>query len=128
MAKTPLPVVNLHVLAKQIAPDDPHDEHFAEVLKYAPPDKRPDPTVEQVLRFADIPTKELDDIIAAAELELTALKGDAQIIRDSYIKHTTRVAQNVQRLRDEVKLSMELMRSLRTHCGLIDANANATSK
>ena len=70
MAKTTLPVVNLHVLAKQIAPDDPHDEHFAEVLKYAPPDKRPDPTVEQILRFANLPTKELDDIISAAELEL----------------------------------------------------------
>ena len=104
MAKTPLPVVDLHVLAKQIAPDDPHDEHFAEVLKYAPPDKRPDPTVEQILRFADLPTKELDDIISAAELELTALKSDAQIIRHSYVKHTARVAQDVQRLRDEVKL------------------------
>jgi hypothetical protein len=121
----PSPVVDLHSLARQIAPDDPHD---AVVAQFAPPDQRPDPTVEQVLRFADLPTKELDDIISAAELEIAALKADAQIIRDAYTKHTARVAEDVKRLREEVKLSMELMRSLRSQCGLIDANAEAASE
>ena len=122
------PVVNLKTLARNIAPhaDDPHDEHMAAVLTYAPPDQRPDPTVDQVLKFADLPMKELDDIIAAAELELGALKADAQIIRDAYVKHTTRVAEDVKRLRDEVRLSMDLMRQLRKQCGLIDANAAAS--
>jgi hypothetical protein len=124
------PVVDLKTLARNISPRptvDPHDEHMAAVLTYAPPDQRPDPTVDQVLKFADLPMKELDDIIAAAELEIGALKADAQIIRDAYIKHTTRVAEDVRRLRDEVKLSMDLMRTLRKQCGLIDANAAASN-
>ena len=139
--RKPPPVVDLKSLARNIGnltgnltgSDPATDEarHMAVVQAFAPVVQREaereagDSIVERVLRFSDLPTKKLDDIIAAAELELSALKQNAQIIRNSYVKHTSRVAEDVQRLRDEVKLSMELMHSLRKQCGLIDNNAKA---
>ena len=97
-------------------------------VAYAPPKHRPDAIVEQVLQFGDLPTKELDDIIAAAENEIAALKADAQAIRDMYSKHTQRVVADVKHLQSEVKLSMNLMKELRKQCGLLDANATATAR
>ena len=122
IAPTPLPPIDLNRLANEIAKKPP------EVVAYAPPSQRPDAidrTIEQVHMFGDLPTKELDDIILAAENEIAALKADAQAIRDMYVKHTERVVNDVKRLQSEVKLSMQLMHELRTQCGLLDANAAA---
>lgn len=124
------PVVDLKSLARDLHPsptttDDPHDAIPPEARAYAPPSQRPDMVVEQVLRFGDLPTKELDDIIAAAEGEIAALKVDAQVIRDAYVKHTTRVVEDVKRLQSEIKLSMDLMHALRQQCNLLDTNASA---
>ena len=94
-APTPLPSIDLNRLANEIA------KKPSEVVAYAPPSQRPDAidrTIEQVHMFGDLPTKELDDIILAAENEIAALKADAQAIRDMYVKHTERVVNDVQRL------------------------------
>lgn len=116
-----VPAVDFNALAADIA------AHPAEVRAFAPPAHRQDAIVEQVVKFGDLPTKELDDIIAAAENEIQALKSDAQAIRDMYSKHTERVVVDVKRLQGEVKLAMNLMAELRKHCGLLDTNARAAN-
>jgi hypothetical protein len=113
--------IDFETLAAEIS------NHGKGPVAYAPPQYRPDAIVEQVVKFGDLPTKELDDIIAAAENEIAALKSDAQAIRDMYSKHTERVVVDVKRLQGEVKLAMTLMSELRKQCGLLDTNVRAAN-
>jgi hypothetical protein len=89
---------------------------------YAPPAIRNDQeaAITQVKTFGELPTRELDAIIAAAKGEIAALELDCQAIRDMYIKHTTRVAGDIKRLQDGVKAAMETMRVLREQCAQLD--------
>lgn len=89
---------------------------------YAPPAVREDQQVlvSQVMKFGDLPTKELDEIIAAAEAEIASLKRDAQAVRDMYVKHTNRIAADIRRLQEGVKLSMDTMKTLREQCAKLD--------
>lgn len=72
--------------------------------------------IKQVLTFGELPTKELDDIVAAVEAELAALKKEAQVVRDLYVKHTTRIADDMKRLQEGVRLSMETIKTLHNQC------------
>lgn len=99
-------------------------------LEYAPPHVRDlygnvpaaaEPAIDQVERFGALPTKEIDEIVAAAEAEIANLKRDAQAVRDLYVKHTSRIAADIKRLREGVSLSMEMMGKLREQCIALDA-------
>ena len=83
------------------------------VEHYAP--KPPIDPVHQIRTFGELPMRELDDIIAAAEAEIALLKKDAQAIRDMYVKHTNRIADDIRRLDEGVRLSMETMKQLATN-------------
>ena len=91
-------------------------------LDYAPPRVREESQVlvKQVETFGELPTKELDDIVAAAEAEIAALKRDAQAVRDMYVKHTQRIAADIKRLQEGVRLSMDTMKALREQCVKLD--------
>ena len=88
------------------------------VEHYAP--KPPVEPAHQIRTFGELPTRELDDIIAAAEAEIALLKKDAQAIRDMYVKHTNRIADDIRRLQEGVRLSMETMKQLRDQCTALD--------
>lgn len=108
------PIIDMNELARDIAAAGGPDA-------YAPPDLREDPTLQQIKSFGELPTKEIDEIIATAESELATLKRDAQAVRDMYVKHTTRIASDIKRLQEGVKLSMETMKNLRQQCAALDS-------
>lgn len=76
--------------------------------------------VTQIMSFGELPTKELDEIVAAAEAEIARLKADAQAVRDLYTKHTSRIAADIKRLQEGVRLSMKTMEALRAQCIQLD--------
>ena len=115
------PVVDMKALANKIDRDYPKSANGP--LAYAPPvtrNKQEEPVADQVKSFGELPTRELDEIVASAEAEIAALKADAQSIRDMYVKHTMRVAQDIERLREGIKLSMTTLHTLRTQVGALD--------
>lgn len=121
------PPVNLDALEDAMRPAPPV-RHYA---PSPPPAREPgpvEPVVDQIQSFGGLPTKEIDDIVAAAEAELANLKRDAQAVRDLYVLHTQRIANDIKRLREGVKLSMELMNELREQCIALDATAAPAPK
>jgi len=115
------PVVNMNTLARQISKDYPNGANGP--LAYAPPavrDRQEEPVADQVKSFGELPTTELDEIVAAAEAEVAALKADAQTIRDLYVKHTSRVARDIDRLREGIKISMTTLQTLREQVVALD--------
>jgi len=80
-----------------------------------------EPMADQVKSFGELPTRELDQIVSAAEAEIAALKLDAQAIRDMYVKHTNRVAADIDRLREGIKVSMVTLNTLRQQITDLDA-------
>jgi hypothetical protein len=80
-----------------------------------------EPVFEQIETFGALPTKELDDIIAAAEANLANLKRDAQAVRDLYAKHTARIIADVKRLHQGVNFSVDLMNELREKVLALDS-------
>lgn len=111
------PRVDFDKLAKEIL-----SESTSAVVSYAPPKFREDQQllVKQIETFGQLPTKELDEIVTAAENQLARLKDEAQVIRDMYVKHTTRVAADIKRLQEGIKLSLETMKNLREQCAQLD--------
>jgi hypothetical protein len=79
--------------------------------------------IDKVESFGALPTKEIDEIVSAAEAEIANLKRDAQAVRDLYSRHTARIAADVKRLREGVRLSMEMMGQLREQCIALDQPA-----
>jgi hypothetical protein len=111
------PVVDMGSLAREIsdlaatssAPSD-----------YGPPEVRADTSFKQILSFGELPTREIDELLSRVEAELAELKNDAQAVRDLYTKHTSRIAADIQRLQEEVRLSMQTMKTLRQQCAELD--------
>src|SRR4030095_10820221 len=123
------PSVDLDALSRQIDREDYVTPRTREISDpYAPPHIRnglngPGPAeeaVEKVEKFGDLPTKELDEIVKAAEESIADLKRDAQAVRVLYVKHTSRIAADIKRLHEGVKLSIELMDKLRAQCIQLD--------
>lgn len=97
-------------------------------LDYAPPairNRQEVTVVDQIKSFGELPTRELDEIVAAAKAEIATLEVDAQEVRDMYVKHTTRITQDIERLRDGIKMSMETLKSLREKIVAMDLQADA---
>lgn len=84
---------------------------------YAPPEVRnrddQQMLIKQVEKFGSLPTQELDEMIAQVEREIEAIKRDAQVIRDTYLKYTTHLTERIKRLQDSVKLSSQTLATLR---------------
>lgn len=112
------PVLDMRDLARRL------DQETDAVQSFAPPAirnaNREDVAIDQIKSFGALPTKELDEIVAAAKAEIAHLENDAQAIRDMYMKHTRRVEADIKRLQEGVKLSMETMRLLREQCAKLD--------
>lgn len=87
---------------------------------YAPPAIREESVFDQIKSFGELPTRELDEIVSAAEDEIAALKREAQDLRDMYVRNSVRIASGIRRLQKGVKLSMETMHTLRTQCSNLD--------
>lgn len=88
-----------------------------------------DQVIEHVAKFTELPTNELDEMVNAAEDEIRTLKAEAQHIRDVYQKYTNKLTEDIKRLREGVKLSMETMQTLRDQCVALDGDlANLEKK
>ena len=132
--KQPAPV-NMDELARSITageegrlvPRMPRSDEW-KALEYAQPHHRDavngpesaEVVIDQVETFGALRTKELDEIVAGADAEITQLKKDAQAVRDMFVKHTNRIADDIGKLREGVRLSMEMMGKLREQCLAID--------
>jgi len=55
-------------------------------------------TVNAVNSFAELPTKELDDLIAGVERKLAEIKGKAEAIKSDYVARTSELRAAVERL------------------------------
>jgi hypothetical protein len=112
------PVLDMRDLARRL------NQETDAVQSFAPPAIRnahqEEVAINQIKSFGALPTKELDEIVAAAKAEIAHLEADAQAIRDMYMKHTKRVEADIKRLQEGVKLSMETMRLLREQCAKLD--------
>lgn len=92
------------------------------IAAYGPPEVRrnavphEEPTIKQVAQFAELPTKEIDEIITAAKQEIEELERNAQKVRDLYMRATDRITADIRRLREGVRLSMGTLQQLRDHC------------
>lgn len=104
-------VIALDKLERVISRELP--EHFAPAIQRAEPLEEP---IEKVQSFAELPTKELDTMIRETEEEIARLKGDAQAVRDIYMKHTARITRDLRRLQDVVKLGANTLKDLREQC------------
>lgn len=120
-------VIDMHRIAQEIG------EEVDEITgrgpdEYAPPALRDrmaeNVAVQQVTSFGALPTRELDELVSAAEDEIVALKREAQVVRDLYVKHTSRIAADIKRLQEGVKLSMRTMEKLREQCSQLDEQAD----
>jgi hypothetical protein len=114
---------NMKDLAQQIGKELAQQIDKPEPIDYAPPAIRnpggvpgDEPAVRQIATFGELPTKEIDEIIAAAEAEVEELKRTAQLVRSMYVRCTDRITADVKRLREGVRLSMETMQALREQC------------
>lgn len=95
---------------------------------YAPPQIRGlDQPTRTVKTFSELLTRELDDIVAAAEAEIAALKSEAQGVRDMYTTYTDGIAEDIKRLQEGVALSMKTMLSLREQCEALNAKVPVAS-
>lgn len=104
-------VVDLERFEKEFtAPDKP--------TNYAPLANRKamETPMKQVLTFGDLPTKEIDDLISRTKQNIAQLEQDAQAVRDIYVKHTTRIVEELKALDERVQLSMSTLRSLKEQC------------
>jgi hypothetical protein len=124
------PVVNMTELAAKVDDDwearshQGSDAHIA----YAPPAIRDgipgdEPAVRHIATFGEMPTKEIDEIIAAAKAEVAELERTAQLVRNMYVKCTDRITADVKRLREGVRLGMETMNTLREQCLKLNVEA-----
>lgn len=108
------PKVDMRDLARRM--NEPADR----VLEFAPPSiRRPQDevaTIDQIKTFGELPTKELDEIVEAAEARIEQLKADMQVVRDMYVKQTSRIVADVKRLQKGVEFSMDAMKALRQQC------------
>lgn len=104
-------VVDMEKFEKEFtAPDKPSN--------YAPLAKRQamEAPMKQVLTFGDLPTKEIDELISRTKQNIAQLEQDAQAVRDIYVKHTTRIIEEMKALDERVQLSMATLRDLKEQC------------
>lgn len=92
---------------------------------YAPPAVRQvgptEKVIDTVQSFGSMPTKEIDDVITAAEQELARLKHAAAEVQRDYLRRTTQLVADLNRMREGVRLSMETMKALREQCHQLNA-------
>lgn len=112
------PVVDFKELGRRIDAEHPQpDEGHA---AYAPPAMRQateahvcDTVVRTIETFGALPTSEIDEVIKAAEDEIAALKKEAQIVRDDYVRRTDDLAERTRKLTQGCKLAREALMKLR---------------
>ena len=94
---------------------------------YAPPKAQKDKLMEMAVRtvetFGALPTAKLDEIIKAAEAEITSLKAEAQQIRDDYVRRTELLTADIKRMMDGCVLARKTLDSLRTQVQALDLPA-----
>lgn len=118
-------------------PPDVYTQHKAAQLQGIPqlqgisqPTRYP-PTAEVlhvVKTFGELPTKEIDDLIEAAENEIAELKREAQGVRNLYTEYTTRITEDIKRLQTGVAASLKTMQELREHCAKLNEPLQLTAE
>lgn len=93
------------------------DKFDQAIQSYAPPAQRAlEEPVKQVQTFGELPTKEIDEMVKAAEDQIAELKAQGQQVRDLYVRYTERLVEDLNRLQEGVKLSMEALKALKEQC------------
>ena len=92
------------------------------VSDYAPPSVRevrdvvrreaPAP-FERIMSFAELPTKALDDQIAALKTGVANAEKETQDLRDVYMKHYTRLQDEAKRLAQHLTLTEQMLKAMR---------------
>lgn len=116
------PVLDMRQLAKDLGEE-------VESVNSRPEDYAPrayrdhfvqDAAIQHVTSFGGLPTSEIDEVLKAAKSEVARLEEECQAVRDIYVKHTTRIIEDIKRLQEGVKLSMQTMENLRAQCLQLD--------
>ena len=93
------------------------EEAVVSPTQFAPPGMRGlEEPVRQVKTFGELPTAEIDDMIASAEANIAELKNQAQQVRDIYVRYTNKIVEDINRLQQGVKLSMDALKTLGEQC------------
>jgi hypothetical protein len=100
-----------------------YEQEQSRTNDYAPVAVRQlDVPIKQIKAFAELPTKEIDDLVRNAEEEIARLKNEAQEIRDAYVKYTELLVARVNGLTERVKLGNQAMKNLRDECSKLAAD------
>lgn len=92
--------------------------------RFNPPPRPTAEVLHVVKTFGELPTKEIDDLIEAAENEIAELKREAQGVRNLYTEYTTRITEDIKRLQLGVAASLKTMQELREHCAKLNEPLN----
>jgi hypothetical protein len=82
--------------------------------------------IQQIKSFAELPAKEIDEIIAGAKAEFEALEKKAMALKEGYNNQAQRLLDDFNKLRSGMKLSDEAFDNLRTQVlklDVVDENA-----
>lgn len=88
-------------------------------IDYAPPAVRQqqlESSVVQVKSFGELPTKEIDEMIAKAKADIAKLEEKGQAVRDVYVKHTGQIMEAIKTLQETVQLGMKTLDQLNEQC------------
>jgi hypothetical protein len=116
LAKMPLPPGEPPVIRRgpeEFAPkrrEESHEVSEADVER----------AVRTIESFTALPTTEVDKLIAEAEEELSAIKIEAQDIRDEYVSRIDALSNRTLRLKSVVRFSGETLSSLRRQIETLD--------
>ena len=93
-----------------------------EVADYAP--RRQSDDIDRAVRvitsFSALPTKEIDDTIFQLEEELSAIKADAQRVRNAYVEVTDRLMRYIERQKAVNKIAVTAFAAMRDQCAALD--------
>lgn len=78
------------------------------------PPKPAAPTPDQIKSFIDLPTKNLDMMLAELRTEMETLERTAQAIRDHYQAETERLVDAIALVKEAVRLGMETTEEWKT--------------
>jgi hypothetical protein len=110
-------------LARQLDVDYPAPP--TNPVDYAQPahrNERPQPSdIQQIKSFAELPAREIDEIIAGAKAEFETLEKKAMALKESYNNQAQRLLDDFDKLRSGMKLSDEMFDNLRAQVLKLDA-------
>ena len=79
-----------------------------------------DRAVRVITSFSALPTKDIDDTIFQLEEELSAIKADAQRVRNAYVEVTDRLMRYIERQKAVNKIAVTAFAAMRDQCAALD--------